>query len=264
MIHQAHEFSFLAHYHDEIELYFVIEGCQIIGINNQHLSLGPGQIGLVAPWHIHYYERCEPVDGFIMVVSPDLLDRRLSLQSGRITVMPDSQELAGLINLFRQLLSETSLLLPYYELAACGLLRQIFARLLRPSADLTFYAVEPDRRSVARTMQDILGYLEQHYQEPLDRSSLADRFRISPAHFSRTFKSATGLPWLEYLTRLRVAHARRALETSGQSVTEIALASGFDSIRTFNRCFYRLTGCSPSACRSRQKVGQPLSVNLGG
>lgn len=70
---------------------------------------------------------------------------------------------------------------------------------------------------------------------------------MSPGYFSRFFREGTGLTFSEYLNFARTEKAVRLLQEGGHSMTEIAEACGFGTIRTFNRVFRELTGYAPSA-----------------
>ncbi|MBX7481706.1 helix-turn-helix transcriptional regulator [Qipengyuania qiaonensis] len=80
-------------------------------------------------------------------------------------------------------------------------------------------------------------------------AQLADIVGLSPFHFCRAFKEATGLPPHAYQRTLQLEHARHALEEDSRSVTEIAMALGYGSSQAFARAFRRETGMSPSQYR---------------
>ncbi|MEA4889327.1 MAG: AraC family transcriptional regulator [Clostridiaceae bacterium] len=248
-VSQSSGMDFLAHWHDEFELFFVFKGCQGLGINNQLLTLTDGQIGIVAPWDIHYYERTGAVDGMMLIFPPELLGSRLPLQSG-FWSDPDQSGCDGRRQLLESLLLETTRRESYYELMAAGLLHMILAGLLRAGSGLVFTPIDSARSTGFQTMQSILSYLAEHYREPVTREALAARFHLCPSHLSRTFKAATGLPLPEYVTKLRLENACRALRQTDDPIIEIAYGSGFESIRTFNRAFLRYVGQTPGSLRN--------------
>ena len=240
--------DFLAHWHDEFELFFVFKGCQGLGINNQLLTLTDGQIGIVAPWDIHYYERIGAVDGMMLIFSPELTDNRLPLQSG-FWSDPEPAGRQRRLQLLESLRLESTNRESYYELMAAGFLRLIMADLLRAGSGLVFTPAGAGRSAGFQTMQSILSYLAEHYREPVTREALADRFHLCPSHLSRTFKAATGLPLPEYIAKLRLENACRALRQTDEPIIQIAYNSGFESIRTFNRVFLRYIGRTPGSLR---------------
>jgi transcriptional regulator GlxA family with amidase domain len=88
-----------------------------------------------------------------------------------------------------------------------------------------------------------------HRTFPLDHP--ARRVGMSLRNFVRRFKQATGDSPLIYLQKLRVAAAKRLLESDHRSVQEISDAVGYQDVAFFRALFQRHTGVSPSAYRRR-------------
>ena len=78
---------------------------------------------------------------------------------------------------------------------------------------------------------------------------------MSPAHFSRSFKAATGSAPHEYVSLQRLDLAKRLLLTSDRLLIDIAYATGFSSQANFNRAFRRAVGTTPGAYRMRNWRG---------
>ena len=91
-----------------------------------------------------------------------------------------------------------------------------------------------------------------HEAWPVDR--LADVSGVSEAHFARSFKQAFGVPPHRYLLTRRIERAMALLRDTEQSITEIAIDTGWESLGTFGRTFRDITGESPSAVRSRARL----------
>jgi AraC-like DNA-binding protein len=72
----------------------------------------------------------------------------------------------------------------------------------------------------------------------------------SPRALARRFSEEMGMTWREALRRIRIIRAVEALAGSDASVTEIALAVGYNSLSAFNAAFRDLTGRSPSEYRA--------------
>jgi AraC family transcriptional regulator len=84
---------------------------------------------------------------------------------------------------------------------------------------------------------------------PLSLADIAASAGLSPYHFARVFRAATGLPPYRFLTRTRVDAARRRLADGDQSITEIARMCGFGSASQFSTAFRRETGMAPRTFR---------------
>ena len=102
-----------------------------------------------------------------------------------------------------------------------------------------------DGKRLSRVSEFIRANIEQEF-------TVAELSRIacmSVAHFSRSFKAATGRAPHEYVSRERLELAKRLLLTSDRSLTDIAFSTGFSSQANFNRAFRRTIGTTPGAYR---------------
>jgi len=102
----------------------------------------------------------------------------------------------------------------------------------------------------------VLAYLRHHCTADLNIEEVAHRSGYSLRTFGRTFREVTGMTPHSYLVQLRICHAKRAMQTTEDSITEIAFASGFHDSNYFSSCFSKLTGLSPSEYR-RKVQGEP-------
>ncbi|WP_233808435.1 helix-turn-helix domain-containing protein [Paraburkholderia sp. HP33-1] len=79
---------------------------------------------------------------------------------------------------------------------------------------------------------------------------------VSEAHFARSFKRAFGLPPHRYLLTRRIEQATALLRDTDLGITDIAFATGWESLGTFGRIFRDITGLSPSEMRHRARANQ--------
>jgi transcriptional regulator GlxA family with amidase domain len=98
------------------------------------------------------------------------------------------------------------------------------------------------------TAQD---WLHENFHRPFPLDAPARRVSMSLRNFVRRFKKATGDSPLIYLQKLRVAAAKRLLESNHRTVQEISDAVGYQDVAFFRALFQRHTGVSPSAYRER-------------
>lgn len=95
------------------------------------------------------------------------------------------------------------------------------------------------------------AYILDHLGEELTLASVARAVAMSPFYFCKVFKKATGLTFVEYVSRLRVEKVKQLLLNPHLRVSEVAFATGFQSLSQFNRTFRQIAGESPSAYRAR-------------
>ncbi|WP_454872270.1 helix-turn-helix domain-containing protein [Paraburkholderia xenovorans] len=91
-----------------------------------------------------------------------------------------------------------------------------------------------------------------HEAWPVKR--LAGVSGVTEAHFARSFKCAFGVPPHRYLLTRRIEQAVTLLRDTGLSITEIAFATGWESLGSFGRIFRDITGQSPGAMRVQARA----------
>jgi two-component system response regulator YesN len=96
-------------------------------------------------------------------------------------------------------------------------------------------------------------YIEQHYHKNLTLTSLAEEMHYSPAYLSRFYKANTGTNLMTYLLNVRIQKARELLLDSNDRISDIALKTGFNSTKYFNRMFKKVIGISPIQFRKENK-----------
>lgn len=98
-------------------------------------------------------------------------------------------------------------------------------------------------------IQSAVRYLEIHFSETVTLADLAQRVYLSPSYFSRQFKLEMRVTFVEYLTQLRIKHAKKLLRMTDLPIDMIAEESGFHRASYFTTLFRRVQGQSPSAYR---------------
>lgn len=94
-------------------------------------------------------------------------------------------------------------------------------------------------------------FIREHLDEKISLTEVAAAVRISPTYLSEKFKQVTGENFVCYIGRRRVEKACELLRESEARISEIAFATGFQSLSQFNRVFKKLLGEAPREYRLR-------------
>jgi AraC-like DNA-binding protein len=93
-------------------------------------------------------------------------------------------------------------------------------------------------------------FIHEHSDEELSLIQVANTVGISANHLSEKFKQVTGVNFVRYIARSRYEKACALLHDFDLRVSEIAFATGFQSLSQFNRVFKKLSGKSPTQYRA--------------
>jgi len=99
-------------------------------------------------------------------------------------------------------------------------------------------------------LRKIEDYVHAHVSESISIDSLAELAELSPFHFSRVFKQATGITPLQFVTRERMLQAQQLIRETSRSLIEIALEVGYTSPSHFAQVFRRTVGMAPTEFRN--------------
>jgi AraC-like DNA-binding protein len=147
-------------------------------------------------------------------------------------------------NVVDQLSAEYLSQQPGSELVIDKLTEIVIVELIR----ISFGRSEKNRLIRALGDRHVAGALEQLHRAPgspwtIDK--LARHVGLSRAALAKRFKVLVGQPVFEYLTRLRIQHARELLRDSRVPVWEVAKKVGYESDVSFTRAFRKIEGKTP-------------------
>lgn len=104
-------------------------------------------------------------------------------------------------------------------------------------------------------VQQIMKYMEEHYQEKISLDQIAENMYLSSFYISKLFKSETGDTPINYLISLRMEKAKEMLDKEPEeSVQKIAAAVGYEDAYHFSKLFKKYYGISPLYYKGRVKL----------
>ena len=244
--YRVKKLDFPMHIHNAVEVFLFTAGESTVLCGEITARLSAGDVFISFPNQVHGYKDSVDVEGylFILPVKPYLSPFFNTLMKC-VPVCPylkagqwDGKQILELTALAYNDLKTAS------ETVMQGYLMAIFGKLL-DSVELTELQTGSDE-----VLRKIIQYLNEHYREPLTRSSVAQAVGYNESHISHIFsgKLKTTLP--EYINSLRVYDATKLLLETDLSITDIASTLSFGSVRNFNRVFLKETGQTPREYRN--------------
>ena len=216
---------------------------------------GPGQVTLTpAGRPVDRILRGRP-DVVLVHLAPGLLQEVAMEFDGR-----DPDEEATIVRCFatpdstadrlvRLLLAEAEAPGPATLLMAGLLARALAVHLLRFHSPRSPRSLESRDALPPPRLRIVLERMRASFDEDLTLGRLAALAGLSPSHFARSFRQATGESPHRYLIGLRIERARSLLETTDLPIIEVGLRCRFDGPSHFATAFRKVTGHSPRAWR---------------
>lgn len=258
------DMSALCHWHEDLEWIYIQKGRMRYYINGERILLEEGDSLMINARQMHYgysYQRqncrfscilfhpslfCNNQALFQKYITPVL--RNCELQYLHFTA-EEGKETAQILAQIAERKEEAK---DGYELEVIALMHLLWSRLwqkglLRPGPD----GQETDED--LSIQKDMVTFLYQHYSEKLTLEEIAASGHVSRSKCCRIFKHYLQQSPIDFLNAYRLKVSCHLLDTTDQSITEIALACGFHHLSYFSKYFCQSFGCTPREYRRRER-----------
>lgn len=135
--------------------------------------------------------------------------------------------------------------------AAHTVAQQLVLFLRRPGSQAQFSVPLWSAQPAGDPIRAVVAAVHADPGSPHTLADLADRAGLSPRHLQRRFTAELGVGPAEYVERVRVEAAQRALTGGDEPVTTIARRCGLGSSESLRRAFHRHCGVTPTDYRNR-------------
>lgn len=235
--------SFQPHFHRHYELIYIFSGCMEVMIDSRRALLHTGDFALTLSNEVHQYNTVGNCKYWIGVFSADYVPEFHRVVQGKTGSTSSFRcESSILAYLQQYVLTEWQEGVPDYFTLTPGLLLAC-GQYLRSTQ-----LIDRDNQAYAR-MNDIADYINANFRSRLTLQDVATALGYDYYYTSRLFRRIFRVSFNDYLNDCRFTYAAQALRCSDGSITDIALDSGFQSIRSFNDVFQKKTGMSPAQYR---------------
>lgn len=113
------------------------------------------------------------------------------------------------------------------------------------------YISDSNEKKGINLVNTVTSIIDKEYSDPnLSRQYIAEKCGKPLYAISRAFKNTTHLSYIDYLTNIRIKHAKEYLENTNLTLEEISAKVGYINLSSFMRTFKRKTGSTPSKYRT--------------
>ncbi|MEE1329853.1 MAG: AraC family transcriptional regulator [Acutalibacteraceae bacterium] len=241
---KARGLSRMIHIHKELELIYVRKGRAVAYADTNSYLLNPGDMFLVFPNQVHYYEIKESGDFAIIIFSSDTV---YGLSDVLLNSAPDTNLIPynkddNFPLIFDRIYSLSN---KYGNLALNGYINVILSMVL-PRMELKTVNVESNT-----ALYGVIDYCTKNFRENITLDDLADKLHLSKYYISHMINKKLNRGFNEYLNNLRICEACNLLKETDTKIADISEEVGFGTIRSFNRSFKTIIGISPADYREK-------------
>ena len=253
----------LCHWHDDFEMNIVVSGKMGVYVDGERIVINEGQGIFVNSTLMHCGYQVEGYDCEYrcvllhpdLFVNVDVMRRkyinalindatfRYRLFDG---LMVHDQAIITSINDIFELFGKNNDML---ELAVTNQAFNVLEHLYHLKANEGPTIPQLDQREIA--LRNMIAYVQRHYQEPITLTDLAAAGMISKSLCNAIFREQLNQTPIGYLVKYRIDKSIELLQSTSMSVTDIALAVGFNGQSYFSEIFHRHMGVSPKTYRKK-------------
>ena len=254
-------FQIPVHWHDEFEIIYVKSGFLTVSISGENYIGKPGDAFVVSPGNLHFMgSQTGNVDYFTFLFplkyisfrTDDILDDKLlePLNSGHLMISPEiedtvKEQCEQLVEIYGTKKEESQSKITA-QIKTKIILLQFILKLWKKG-----FIVENDTSGKNTVEKEMVSYIQQNFTGKILLKEFGKQFHLSEKYISRYFKEHFHITISQYVTYLRLEHAKQLLQDTDIPVTEVAMQSGYQNVSYFIRSFKKTYGMSPLKYRNK-------------
>ena len=248
-------FQIPVHWHDEFEIIYVRSGFLTVSISGESYIGKTGEAFVVSPGNLHlmgsqsgtvdYYTFLFPLK-YISFRTDDMLDEKLlePLNSGHLMICPRVKDTAKelceqLIEIYEAKNDESESKITT-QVRTKIILLQFILEMWKKG-----FVIENDTSGRNIVEKEMISYIQQNFTGKISLREFGEQFHLSEKYISRYFKEHFHITLSQYVTYLRLEHAKQLLQDTDIPVTDVAMQSGYQNVSYFIRSFQKAYAVSP-------------------
>ncbi len=246
---------FSAHWHEQIELHYVVRGRTVIRLEQEEMDAGEGTL-VIANSNVLHEGYCRNGEMEVMVAIFDMEDFSRELADKNIIFCPTISGDSEISRTMLRIHEEYQRKEIGYQLVCKGELLKLITYLARNKAmEMLSEEGVLKRRKKLEQLNTVYQYIEMHYTEAITNCELAQLVHLSEGRFCHIFKESAGAAPQQYINEIRLHKAMKLLKQDALTATEVAEAVGFMDYNNFGRMFRKYYGYTPLEARRKTHVG---------
>ena len=255
-VESKRDLNFPDHVHRCLELVCVEEGRMVVTVEEKEWILTAGDCILIWSAQVHSFRSEGHSRHTLCVFAPELVRRFFTLHTAELPLCPVLRgEKAAVCR---------SLLLSLHNgdeiLRAKGILYLLAGELEK---HVVFRKRARGRHEESAVlMTQMLAYMNENFTGDCSIGRMAEELCYEKTYLAKLFSKTVGLPPAQYVLQLRLSRACELLLSTSDHIINVGSASGFASLRAFNRNFMERYGMTPTQFRAAHAGKSPAELDV--
>ena len=237
---------FPAHWHESLELHYILTGESVIYINQSPVIAKEGDLVICNSNEMHQgFCSAAPMESCRLLFS--LEDLSPELDNRGYVFQNHIQKDEVIKQLFLELCREEANQAPGYKQACKAIVTQLMVYLCRNYVVQTLSREDTRRQKKNRERCNrLITFIEANYANPIANQDMADLVHLSKDRFEHFFRENFGLSALQYIQNYRMKMAKKLIKEGNIPISKVAEMVGFADYNYFGRTFRNHYGCTPT------------------
>lgn len=225
---------------------YTLGGSGILCINDKEYEIQPNQAFLIPiPSDTRYYcniKKRDEWDLMYMLIQSDYIDEYYQLitkKAGNIFTLDENSVPIQFLN---EIINQAKNMHITNFNTASSIAFDFINRL--------YFHFRDNNEMYTKRNREIIHYMTEHFSTVDSIENIAELYGISSSHLSRDFANDTGMSPIKFLTKLRIEHAKKLLQTTLLPISEIAEQCGYKQTNYFCKIFKDTVGQTPLQYRN--------------
>ena len=237
---------FPAHWHESLELHYILTGESVIYINQSPVIAKEGDLVICNSNELHQgFCSAAPMESCRLLFS--LEDLSPEMDNRGYVFQNHIQKDEVIKQLFLELCREEANQAPGYKQACKAIVTQLMVHLCRNYVVQTLSREDTRRQKKNRERCNrLITFIEANYANPIANQDMADLVHLSKDRFEHFFRENFGLSALQYIQNYRMKMAKKLIREGNIPSSKVAEMVGFADYNYFGRTFRNHYGCTPT------------------
>lgn len=246
---------FPAHWHEHLELHYILTGESLFYINQKPITAKEGDLVLSNSNELHRgLCQAAPMESCRLLFSMEDLSPELDNRGYVFQNLIEKDETVK--ELILALCREDALQEPGYKQACKAIVTQLVVHLCRNYVVQTLSKEDTLRQKKNRERCNrLITFIEANYANAISNQDLADLVHLSKDRFEHFFRENFSISALQYIQNYRMKMAKKLIKEGNAPVSKVSQMVGFADYNYFGRCFRNHYGCTPTQMAKKYNSG---------